>query len=387
MAIPGITINWASKVITLARTYSIYIDPDTVELDVNDLWEDLHNIQDGEGITFDDIFLNNEPISFSGITLSRVFQIINDYKIEFEDGLYAVNVVGANNNLLDVRIFNSVSVNVTNSAGQVVSDTAQALDYQNEVVVSAQDGVAGTEYPVGTNAYPTASLADGLIIAEFYGFSNIRIRDGNYVLTTGVNAESYNFWSTHPASTIEVEANANIENTTFHGLNLTGNLNNHRVYLSKVNIDNIINFTWEADNCKFTGNLSLGNNAEVLLNDCVSHIPGTNRPTVSLPTNTSCELSVRGYSGGLHIANMSHADCTVTTELNAGKVSLAASNTNGYISVRGTCYIDENLSSGITIDDSATVGNLVKAYLASDLATINSGIKKASLLIPHLTDL
>lgn len=118
-----LSVNWLTKVVFVPQSYLTFVSPQNYELDVNTFWEDLHDIQDNQyGMTYLDIFSNNSPVTFSGLTLPRVLQIINGYTVEFEDGQYIVNIVGANSNITDVRVFNQVSLQSQNSAGLVEYD-------------------------------------------------------------------------------------------------------------------------------------------------------------------------------------------------------------------------------------------------------------------------
>jgi len=47
--------------------------------------------------------------------------------VTFEDGSYAVNLVGANSNISDITNLNSVSVRAANSAGLIDSDLANSV--------------------------------------------------------------------------------------------------------------------------------------------------------------------------------------------------------------------------------------------------------------------
>lgn len=89
------------------------------EHDMNVFWANLHDIQDGEGMPYVDMFRNNQPVTLSGVTFARILEIINGYTVEYEDGQYQVNLIGANNNILDVRVQNQVSLNPSNSAGAI----------------------------------------------------------------------------------------------------------------------------------------------------------------------------------------------------------------------------------------------------------------------------
>lgn len=116
------SVNWATRVVTIPKADLALLSasPEIRELNVNQLWTALIDIQDGEeGITFPDIVRNTPPLTFSGLTLARVVEVINSYTITFESGAYNVNVTGGNSNVADVTNKNSVGVNTANSAGLV----------------------------------------------------------------------------------------------------------------------------------------------------------------------------------------------------------------------------------------------------------------------------
>jgi hypothetical protein len=117
------SVNWATKVITIPKADTTLVQsgpPEIRELDVTDLWVALIDIQDSEaGIRFLDIVLNTPPHALAGVTFARELQIINGYTLTFEDGLWAVNIIGGNSNVADVTNKNMVSVNTANSAGFV----------------------------------------------------------------------------------------------------------------------------------------------------------------------------------------------------------------------------------------------------------------------------
>jgi hypothetical protein len=116
----AISVNWGSKVIFVPQADLTFISAGYYELDLNVFWAELHDLQDSEnGIVKPDIFSNNPEVTFSGLTLPRVLQIINGYTVEFEDGQYVVTLVDANSNVTDVRVFNQVSIQSQNSAGLV----------------------------------------------------------------------------------------------------------------------------------------------------------------------------------------------------------------------------------------------------------------------------
>jgi len=54
-------------------------------------------------------------------------EILSPYRVEFEDGQYSVRAVGANHNILDVKITNQVSLVVVLSAGLVNPNVGGAV--------------------------------------------------------------------------------------------------------------------------------------------------------------------------------------------------------------------------------------------------------------------
>lgn len=116
----AISINWATKVIFVPKSYLTALGGERYRLDVNQFRLDLKDIEDGdEGMAFDDTHSHATEATLSGVTYARQVQIINGYTVEFENGTYQVECVGANHNIGDVKVVNSVSLIVGNSAGLI----------------------------------------------------------------------------------------------------------------------------------------------------------------------------------------------------------------------------------------------------------------------------
>lgn len=127
----GITIIWATKEIFVPKTESelLQLEPTEIRrLDLNYVRQTLDDIMDSEeGIVNATTHDHYPPVEVGGVALARVFAIKNGYTCTFEDGQYAVNLVGANTNLADVTNVNQVSVRPNNSAG-LVDNSASATD-------------------------------------------------------------------------------------------------------------------------------------------------------------------------------------------------------------------------------------------------------------------
>jgi len=117
----AISVNWVTRVITVPKADMTLVsnDPfDVYQLDVDVFRLSLKDLEDDEAaLPWPDTHRHNTEVVLGNITLARVVEIINGYTVTFENGNYAVDLVGANNNITDVVNLNSVMVRSYNSAG------------------------------------------------------------------------------------------------------------------------------------------------------------------------------------------------------------------------------------------------------------------------------
>lgn len=115
-----ISINWSTKTILVPKTYLTLISGTNYSLNLNDFRLELRALEASEeGCVFLVTNNHNTELNIGGLTLARTIEIINGYTITFEDGQYAVNLIGANSNIGDVININQVSIRSSNSAGLV----------------------------------------------------------------------------------------------------------------------------------------------------------------------------------------------------------------------------------------------------------------------------
>ena len=121
----ALTIDYTTRIISVPQSDLTFVSGTTYELDIDAFRLELKDIEDGaRGMPFVDTHTHNTEVTISGVTYARVVQIINGYRVDFEDtgSHYTVNCVGANHNLNDVTIFNGhVTLVPNNSAGLIVS--------------------------------------------------------------------------------------------------------------------------------------------------------------------------------------------------------------------------------------------------------------------------
>ena len=128
----AISIDWATKVISVPQADLTHISGTLYELDTDAFRLELKDLEDDEvGKPFLDTHRHNTAVTVAGTTFARTVEIINGYSITFEDGQYTVKLVGSNNNIFDVEngILNQNQVQIIagNSAGLIVSETTSGL--------------------------------------------------------------------------------------------------------------------------------------------------------------------------------------------------------------------------------------------------------------------
>ena len=115
----ALTVDWPGKIISVPKADLTLVSGMVYEYDVNVFRLALKDLEDGPGMPWPDTHRHNTTVTLSGIVFARVVEIINGYTVTFENGAYAVNLFGANHNILDVTNRNSVGISTSNSAGLV----------------------------------------------------------------------------------------------------------------------------------------------------------------------------------------------------------------------------------------------------------------------------
>jgi len=132
-----VSINWLTSVITVEQTDLVPLGGNRYQLDIETFRQTLKGIEDDEeGMPFSDTHRRNAPVTLAGVTFAQTFEILPPYTVEFEDGVYQIEIVGGNNNLLDVKVLNSVSLVIGNSAGliTVTSGSGLSIDQASQLI-------------------------------------------------------------------------------------------------------------------------------------------------------------------------------------------------------------------------------------------------------------
>ena len=373
----AISIAWNTKIISVPKDYLSLVTGEIYMLDINIFRKDLKALEASEtGMVYPDTHSHVIPITVSGTTLARVIEIINGYTITFEDGQYAVNLDGGNNNIADVTNVNQVSVRPNNSAGLTYNSIQTELSFDGKVYLDVDNGEPeGTNTFTGSLASPVDTLEGAMVIAAEYNISNIHLAG---TLTLDRSIIGYNF---HSWKNAKIDMNNQLcIGAGFTDIKIWGNQNGLGRFYS-CRIDELQGLNGVYDNCTLltTTTLSAASSAEIFMNNCRSAVPGNDSPCIDY-TNGDISLNCRAYSGGIKIQNSIHNTNVSSFEFIAGKFNFDTTNVSGSFQVRGvvdTSNIDVNATADVTYTGSvSTLTSIVydsKIYL--DVDGSESGIK------------
>ena len=347
MAVSGLTITWATRVINVAKSYlTPTASPTIFNLDTDQFRLDLKDLEDGEtGISYLDTHQHNTEVLLGGVIYARIIEIINGYTVTFEDGQYAVNLFGSNNNIGDVVNINQVSVRTNNAAGLIVDPgISESLDYGDSITYDDISGSTGTRYPIGTKAFPVNNIADLKELLRFYKRSSVELING---LTATDNFIDTHFYCLTADETLTTSG-FSFQDCSFKNIKIEGDFNHSLISAVNCTVGNIQRVGGVFDNVDLFGTITMSEQFPLTIKHSVSTIPGTISPIIDMVLGQPSLLNLRNYSGGITIINADTSGDTSTIEMSQGKVHLEPSCTDGLIDVRGVAYLDDR-SSGTTV--------------------------------------
>jgi len=381
----AITIDWGTRIISVPKADTLLVQSVPTEirqLDLDAFRLELKSLEDdAAGMPFPVTHNHVSPITVGGVTLARVVEILNGYTVTFEDGQYAVNLVGANSNVGDVVNVNQVSIRSANSAGLTFSEQINDQSFIGAAVyVNSNSGLSGTSFPRGTPTSPVNNLTDALSIADIRSLQNVILT--GFITANGTHTLDYHsFEAGAGASNVILLSGASTVNSSFNRLILVGAQNG----LSRINscilgvtglggfteaegriVDSIINTV--------AGITQYTSGAGCLLDNCSFIAPDS--PQIEFNANGK-GFGMRSCTGNLIITNQTISE---ELELNfaGARVEIAPSCTAGTLNISGNATVVDNSGVGCTVVDNT---------LDVNQNTINEGVQKASLLIPHTTNL
>ena len=376
----AISVNWPTGVINIPRADLTLIQSSPTEireLDINWFRLTLKDLEDDpDGMPFPKTHKHNTEVEVGGLTLARVVEILPPYTITFEDGQYAVNLVGANSNIGDRVNVNQVSIRSQNSAGMISSPEIEYASFNGGVSYDEVNGYSGTIYPVGTPRKPVNNIIDAQLIAEYRGFTTGYII-GDATFTGDTDVEKFIFYGTSRDIThVHIDDAASVEDCVFNNMHVTGYLDGNS-RLIECTIDNIEYIKGKIEQCLLEpGTIRISSGGVAYILDCwTGHtVTMDNLPIIDM-NGAGQSLVVRNHNGSLKVINKTGTD-TITMSLDGGALFVDLDTvTNGNIIVDGVG----------TIVNAATREYLPTGYYG-DLYILNSLISTDTITESIWTD-
>lgn len=144
-------VDWIGKIVTIPVADLTLKSGNEYNLDMSKFHIEIRRLEsafDGGLWTDNIIDHDNTKIDFAGADYAPFDEVINGYQIKFDLGsIQRVNLLGSNNNIVDVLVFTGVSVVPSNSAGlqRVNSGSGITEQDKDDIAVKTRDLVHGTE--------------------------------------------------------------------------------------------------------------------------------------------------------------------------------------------------------------------------------------------------
>ena len=371
----AVTINWSNYVINIPKADLTLVQSSPIEireLDVNWFRLQLKSIEDNTlGITYPKTHNHNTSVTLGGFEYARIVEILPPYTVTFEDGAYAVNLVGANNNVSDRVNFNQVAVRSFNSAGLISNTAVEYSSFNGGVLVDVNSPYSGTLFPRGTEQMPVNNMTDALLIANYRGFSTIYLRSD---ITLGEESIITDFilrGQSHVNTQVIIHEDAQCHNITVENCDVSGTLDGGTT-IRNCSVGTLNYVNGEILNSGLYGTLTLGGTEEAVIAGCYT-IDQDSPPIINMG-GSGQDLSMPNYSGIITITNLDSASEEVGVALAGGMVILDSSVTAGSVTISGIGTLENNAGPGIVLHTEGLVNKTTIAdSVWDDLAADHTG--------------
>lgn len=348
----AISIDWATKVISVPQADLVLVSPGVYELNLDTFRLALKDLEDSEdGMAFPYTHDHNPPVTVGGVTLARVIEIINGYTVTFEDGQYAVNLAGANSNVADVTNVNQVSVRAANSAGLTYSKQMEDLAFTDgRIWIDVDSGVTGTTYPLGTSTYPVNNYEDADDIAEARSLVEYFQVTGNLSIDPAQSLAHHDFRGATPlGALINIPAGVSTEHMVCKTITVTGNLDG-QVDVDECLIYNLYGFKGRIYMCGIRGTLQLDNDDTLTTPHIIADTKSDQGAIIDCGGTGNVNLRIIGQTGDIKLTNFQGSGGVAIIDMYSGEVEIDSTCNAGTITVSGIAGIVDNSTGTLTLN-------------------------------------
>jgi len=234
--------------------------------------------------------------------------------------------------------------------------------YQGSIWIDGSEGTSGSTVGIhGTVGTPCTTIAEADTLNGVLGIKDYQIIDGPLTLDA-TTYEDFTFTGTGLQRRILTLNSKNLNGCAFVGLVLvgtagTGTWTATECTFPGTSVGAGLNFF----RCMFSGTITIGSAAVSIFHQCANLQDGGGSPVFDLNDLNTIQR-FEAWSGDISLANMTHASALASITSLGGKVTLAASNTDGAITVSGPAALDDS-SAGTTVTSDANADPRINTAL------------------------
>lgn len=132
------SVDWVAGVISIPASDLTLVSGTRYKLVMQDFLKEIRRLEAGfaDGLWALQILDHTNPkLDFAGANYAGFDEIINGYTVVFTGAVTRVDLVGSNNNLVDVLVANGVSVVPSNTAGYQLIEGAATLPPEQQALI------------------------------------------------------------------------------------------------------------------------------------------------------------------------------------------------------------------------------------------------------------
>lgn len=254
------------------------------------------------------------------------------------------NVTGGDIVLRGVGSLTDNSVgSIVNTDGFIEALDINVFNHDSAVYIDTNLPTSGTVLDWGTATKPVNNIVDAFTIAERENVTTFKFR-GDLILDRNYSEYTFRGLGSEADNTVNFNGKT-VNRALFENTEISGTMNG-KIECVECEVESVIGFNGVLRGCGFKNGLQLADNADVVADNCYSHVPGTNTPTIDAGANVN--LNLRHYSGGIKIENFTDG-CVGTIDLDSGHVVIDDTSIGGIIVARGVGHITEQGGHGVAL--------------------------------------
>lgn len=252
------------------------------------------------------------------------------------------------------------------------SITSRTVGYANGAVwIDTNTGVAGADSFVhGVADNPVLSLADALTIATNNRLRKFEVGNGSSLTLAATTANKV--FEGH--EWVLALGGQNIASSMFIDASVSGTGTGSFAEFETCEIGTVTLDPCFMHNCSFGSTFTIGAAGDYFFYNCHSSVAGTSAPVIDMGAVGNVTISLRRWSGGLTINNISSGDVVSIDAVSGGTITLNGA--DGNVQVRGMVNVVDNRTGTPTL---GTTNNMDARFDALDTAVATVGVDVVDL--------